>query len=102
MRGLWLCFAALVCLGAPARAQSLSVGDLIADCKAGVGPCADDFMSSDIALSMLPDACAPQDILLVQDEILAWIERHPDEQTLDASTAAADAVDALWPCGAGN
>jgi hypothetical protein len=96
----WLVVSALI--AAPARADVLSVQVLLADCQASAAKCNDHFMSGELMEVFMSIHCMPDNRLKAQAEIVAWLSRHPEEQSKDAEDGVRDAAAALWTCDDGN
>lgn len=103
MRGLpILTLAIFAALAAPARADAPSVLDLLTDCQASAAKCNDHFASGDLMAALMTTRCRPDDLWQAQDEIVAWLLRHPEEFSKDAEEGVRDAAAAIWPCEDGN
>lgn len=100
--GLLLTFVVCVlissALASRARADTLSVDQLVADCSNSDVKCNDDFVFSRLVVQLMSNGCVPDDLLTVQRQIGQWLAQHPEEQGKDPETATADAKAALWPC----
>ncbi len=87
---------------APVMAQEmLTVGQLVAICKANGTRCAQSFNTTEISMAFLWGGhCIPANQVRQQTEIaiLRWLIRHPEINEEDAPDGVADAVTALWPC----
>ena len=89
----------VLCIAIPARADTNETATNVANCRANLNNC-----RSSIGMAVAMGSwCAPQDMTTPTDaeveQVLSWLEAHPQVSPDNWEAATDAAFDALYPCG---